>query len=50
LVRAASGLVVRPAFHNKNLCGIIKTPALTLAGVHTKVRRDGYHRSSIPPR
>ncbi len=34
--------VVHPAFHNKNLCGFVEAPLITLAAVHAKARRSGY--------
>jgi hypothetical protein len=36
---------VHPAFHNQNLCGIVKAPDIALAGRHAKIRRAGYMRS-----
>jgi hypothetical protein len=30
--------------HNKNLCGLVEAPVITVAAVHAKVRRDGYLR------
>jgi hypothetical protein len=29
---------VHPAFNNKNLCGIVKTPVIALAGKHARAR------------
>jgi hypothetical protein len=41
--------VVHPAFHNKNLCGVVKAPAINLVPTHSKVRRGGYFADE-PPR
>ena len=34
--------LVRLGLHNKNLCGLVKAPVISLAAVHAKIRRDGY--------
>jgi hypothetical protein len=39
------GEKVQPGFHNENFCAVLKTPAIHLAGKHTKVRRVGYRRA-----
>ena len=40
--RSAEDWYAHPASHNANLGPLVEGPALTLAGRHTKVRREGY--------
>ena len=46
--RTVRPAVVHPAFHNKDLCGIVKVAAIELASRHAKVRREGYPRGAHP--